>query len=172
MQDQRIRILTDAPVNQNGIGYKVNEKHAANQKGKKFSVGSENIQSVGGYGVKYQTEDSEGCQVDDPADYQGCSVSNVSKDFFCGVICCTKGKTKKDGPGKDTYIVCIHQGRYRVGNNIQKKVAEDLHNTLWGTGVCGCIGKCQLYRENHAGENVKGNYCFDNAAMGFSCVAQ
>ena len=61
--------------------------------------------------------------------------------------------------------------------------AEDLHNTLWGTGVCGCIGKCQLYRENHADENgdhscqysaehVKGNYCFDNAAMGFSCVAQ
>ncbi len=34
VQDQRIRILTDAPVNQNGIGYKVNEKHAANQKGK------------------------------------------------------------------------------------------------------------------------------------------
>ena len=40
-----------------------------------------------------------------------------------------------------------------------------------------------MYRENHAGENgdhscqysaehVKGNYCFDNAAMGFSCVAQ
>ena len=60
---------------------------------------------------------------------------------------------------------------------------RDSHNTLWGTGVCGCIGKCQLYRENHAGENgdhscqysaehVKGNYCFDNAAMGFSCVAQ
>ena len=116
VQDQRIRILTDAPVNQNGIGYKVNEKHAANQKGKKFSVGSENIQSVGGYGVKYQAEDSKWCQVDDPADYQRSAVCNICKCFLGGVASAAEGKSKKNSPGKDSYIVCVYQRRDGVGN--------------------------------------------------------
>ena len=42
---------------------------------------------------------------------RGYSICNVSKDFFVMLFAVRRGKSKKDGPGQDTYIVCIYQGK-------------------------------------------------------------
>ena len=129
------------------------------------------------YCVEYKTEDTEWSHIDDPGNNCGNSISNIFKYILGHVIGSTECKAKKNCPHKDADIVCVHKGRYRVGNQIQKEIVENLDNTLRCCCICsGSSGKCQFYRKCHtckygndcgkySTENVKYDNCLDDTEM-------
>ena len=86
MEDQWIRILADAPVNEHRVGNKIDKQHTANQQKKQFTVSSKDIQSVCRYCVEHETEDTKWCHVDDPGNNCGKSVCNISKNVLGHVV--------------------------------------------------------------------------------------
>ena len=184
VEDQRIWILADTPVYQKRVCYKIDKKHTSDKQKKQFSICCEDIQAIGRYCVEYKTEDTEWSHIDDPGNNCGNSISNIFKYILGHVIGSTECKAKKNCPHKDADIVCVHKGRYRVGNQIQKEIVENLDNTLRCCCICsGSSGKCQFYRKCHtckygndcgkySTEHVKYDNCLDDTAVRFTCVTQ
>ena len=109
LENQRIWILADAPVNQKRIGHKIDKQHTSYKKKQQFSISRKDIQTVCRYCVKYQTKNSKRCKINDPGYYHGNTICNISQNLLCHLISCTKSKPKKNSPHQDPYIVCIYQ---------------------------------------------------------------
>ena len=110
VEDQRVWILADTPVNQKRVSHKVDKEHTSYQQSKQFSVSSEDLQTVCGYSVEYKTEDTERSHVDDPGNNSRCSVCDIIQYIFGHVICCTECKSEKNRPRKDADVVGIYKG--------------------------------------------------------------
>ncbi len=149
LEHQRIRILADDDEHHDGVDDKGGKEHAADEDEQQLAVLVEDGKTAGGNCGEHETEDAEGCEIDNEADCLGDCLGGIGQELFRRVGCTLEHEAEDDCPEQNAEVVGVDDRADGVGNDVVKKAGEDGRKAV-GSGIGGGLREGDGHGENEA----------------------
>lgn len=153
LEYQRVRILADGDERHDRIDDQRRDQHAAHKHEQELAVIGENVQTTGGHGVKHQTQNAKGREVDHPAHRCSHGVGRVGKGGLGGLRSAAQGNTENDSPEENAEIIAVCKRVYGIIHNVGQQRFEHIADAAGRGAVRSGSELLQCDREECAGQN-------------------